>query len=188
MGVKININYLHEIWRNRKLSAREWGWEAVTKGLRVTFLYLFRVQQGHCLQRLGREREALAIYNNVLKTRPEDPALLAIINNNLVSINRAANVFDSRKKMKTATASGLEHKLTTRQRSTIALNHCLLAYHTNQVSGLYSYHISEFYVDILLLDTTREMLLKIFCILVGNAIDINRFIDAIGLFLRHQNW
>lgn len=93
---------------------------------------IIRVQQGHCLQRLGREREALAIYNNVLKTRPDDPALLAIINNNLVSINRAANVFDSRKRMKAATASGLEHKLTTRQRSTIALNHCLLAYHTNQ--------------------------------------------------------
>ncbi|KAK8389393.1 hypothetical protein O3P69_008856 [Scylla paramamosain] len=93
---------------------------------------IIRVQQGHCLQHLGREREALTIYNSVLKTKPDDPALLAIINNNLVSINRTANVFDSRKRMKAATASGLEHKLTTRQRSTIALNHCLLAYHTNQ--------------------------------------------------------
>ncbi|XP_042235247.1 signal recognition particle subunit SRP72-like [Homarus americanus] len=92
----------------------------------------FRVQQGHCLQLLGREREALAIYNSVLKSKPEDPALLAIINNNLVSINRAANVFDSRKRMKTAMAPGLEHKLTSYQRSTISLNHCLLAYHTNQ--------------------------------------------------------
>ncbi|XP_071533763.1 signal recognition particle subunit SRP72 [Panulirus ornatus] len=93
---------------------------------------IIRVQQGHCLQLLGREREALAIYNNVLKSKPEDPALLAIINNNLVSINRAANVFDSRKRMKTALAPGLEHKLTSYQRSTISLNHCLLAYHTNQ--------------------------------------------------------
>lgn len=113
------------------------------------------MQQGHCLQRLGREREALAIYNNVLKTRPDDPALLAIINNNLVSINRAANVFDSRKRMKAATASGLEHKLTTRQRSTIALNHCLLAYHTNQVSvlmfpyqSLFAFHTKEEAIDI----------------------------------------
>ncbi|XP_045588760.1 signal recognition particle subunit SRP72 [Procambarus clarkii] len=93
---------------------------------------IIRVQQGHCMQLLGREREALAVYNNVLKSKPEDPALLAIINNNLVSINRAANVFDSRKRMKTAMAPGLEHKLTSYQRSTISLNHCLLAYHTNQ--------------------------------------------------------
>ena len=106
---------------------------------KVLIVLVCRVQQGHCLQHLGREREALAIYNSVLKTKPDDPALLAIINNNLVSINRTANVFDSRKRMKAATASGLEHKLTTRQRSTIALNHCLLAYHTNQVSSPPSY-------------------------------------------------
>ncbi|KAK8733404.1 hypothetical protein OTU49_006623 [Cherax quadricarinatus] len=93
---------------------------------------IIRVQQGHCMQLLGRDREALAVYNSVLKSKPEDPALLAIINNNLVSINRAANVFDSRKRMKTAMAPGLEHKLTSYQRSTIGLNHCLLAYHTNQ--------------------------------------------------------
>lgn len=85
---------------------------------------------------LGREKEALAIYNTVLKTRPDDPALLSIINNNLVAINQGANVFDSRKRMKVAIASGLEHKLTTRQRGTIALNHVLLAYHTNQVNSL----------------------------------------------------
>ncbi|XP_068239002.1 signal recognition particle subunit SRP72 [Palaemon carinicauda] len=93
---------------------------------------IIRVQQGHCLQVLGREREALNIYNNVLKTKPDDPALLAIINNNLVSINRAGNVFDSRKRMKTAMAPGLEHKLTSHQQARIGLNNCLLAFHTNQ--------------------------------------------------------
>merc|ERR1712106_41779 len=93
---------------------------------------IIRVQQGHCLQLLGREREGLAIYNAVLKTKPEDPALLAIINNNLVAINRGGNVFDSRKRMKTATASGLEHKLSSWQRADIQLNHCLLAYSTHQ--------------------------------------------------------
>ncbi|KAK4312032.1 hypothetical protein Pmani_016498 [Petrolisthes manimaculis] len=93
---------------------------------------IIRVQEGHCLQLLGREKEALSIYNNVLKARPDDSALLSIINNNLVAINQGANVFDSRKRMKVATASGLEHKLTSRQRGTITLNHALLAYHTNQ--------------------------------------------------------
>ena len=82
---------------------------------------------------MSKEKDALAVYNSVLKTKPEDPALLACINNNLVTINRGANVFDSRKRMKTAMASGLEHKLTSRQRGCIALNHCLLAYLTHQV-------------------------------------------------------
>lgn len=82
---------------------------------------------------MGQEQEAMAIYNNVLKGKPEDPALLAIINNNLVTINRGGNVFDSRKKMKTALAPGLEHKLTSYQRASIAFNHCLLAFNTNQV-------------------------------------------------------
>ncbi|XP_047502652.1 LOW QUALITY PROTEIN: signal recognition particle subunit SRP72-like [Penaeus chinensis] len=93
---------------------------------------IIRVQQGHCLQLMGQEQEALAIYNSVLKSKPEDPALLAIINNNLVTINRGGNVFDSRKKMKTALAPGLEHKLTSYQRASIAFNHCLLAFSTNQ--------------------------------------------------------
>lgn len=93
------------------------------------------MQEGHCLQLLGRDSEALAIYNMVLKTRPDDAALLSIINNNLVAINQGANVFDSRKRMKAAMAYGLEHKLTTRQRGTIALNQVLLAYHTSQVNS-----------------------------------------------------
>ncbi|KAL7638501.1 UNVERIFIED_CONTAM: hypothetical protein RMT77_011071 [Armadillidium vulgare] len=93
---------------------------------------VIRVQQGHCLQLLGREKEALAIYNAVLKTKPDDPALLAIVNNNIVAINREANVFDSKKRLKTTIAPGLEHKLTSRQRGVISLNHCLLAYHTSQ--------------------------------------------------------
>ncbi|XP_076067032.1 signal recognition particle 72 [Oratosquilla oratoria] len=93
---------------------------------------IIKVQQGHCLQLLGREKEATALYNAVLKTKPDDAALVAIINNNLVAINRDGNVFDSKKRMKTAVASGLEHKLTSRQRTSIALNQCLLSYYTNQ--------------------------------------------------------
>ncbi|KAG6461098.1 hypothetical protein O3G_MSEX012419 [Manduca sexta] len=42
------------------------------------------------------------------------------------------NVFDSRKRMKAATADGLEHKLNSRQRSAIAYNQALLAIYSNQ--------------------------------------------------------
>ncbi len=45
------------------------------------------------------------------------------------------NVFDSKKKMKVATADGLQQKLTSEQRKTIAVNQCLLYMYTNQVMG-----------------------------------------------------
>ena len=81
---------------------------------------------------LGREKEAQSIYTAALKQKPDDTGLVAIASNNMVVINKDQNVFDSKKKMKNATLEGLEHKLTSRQRKNIALNHCLLAHYTNQ--------------------------------------------------------
>lgn len=48
----------------------------------------FRVQQAFCLQQMGKEKEAAGIYQNVLKDKPSDQALVAIASNNLVVINR----------------------------------------------------------------------------------------------------
>lgn len=50
--------------------------------------FYFRVQQAYCLQQIGREKEAATIYQNVLKDKPSDQALVAIASNNLVVINR----------------------------------------------------------------------------------------------------
>jgi len=86
----------------------------------------------YCLQMLGREKEAQSIYTAALKQKPDDIGLVAIASNNMVVINKDQNVFDSKKKMKNATLEGLEHKLTSRQRKNIALNHSLLALYTNQ--------------------------------------------------------
>jgi signal recognition particle subunit SRP72 len=36
----------------------------------------------------GREKEAQAIYNTVLKTKPTDVALVAVASNNLMTINK----------------------------------------------------------------------------------------------------
>ncbi|XP_041976354.1 signal recognition particle subunit SRP72 [Aricia agestis] len=93
---------------------------------------IIRVQQAYCLQQMGKEKEAGAIYHNVLKDKPSDQALVAIASNNLVVINRDGNVFDSRKRMKAATQDGLEHKLTSRQRASIAYNQAILAIYSNQ--------------------------------------------------------
>ncbi|KAL0840689.1 hypothetical protein ABMA28_015882 [Loxostege sticticalis] len=93
---------------------------------------IIRVQQAYCLQMLGKEKEAASIYQNVLKDKPSDQALVAIASNNLVVINRDGNVFDSRKRMKAATADGLEHKLNSRQRAAIAYNQAVLCIYSNQ--------------------------------------------------------
>ncbi|XP_063531876.1 signal recognition particle subunit SRP72 [Cydia strobilella] len=93
---------------------------------------IIRVQQAYCLQQMGREKEAATIYQNVLKDKPSDQALVAIASNNLVVINRDTNVFDSRKRMKAATAEGLEHKLNSRQRTSITYNQAILAIYSNQ--------------------------------------------------------
>lgn len=89
-------------------------------------------------QTLGREKESLEIYNSILKEKPDDPALVAIACNNVVVLNRERdqNVFDSKKKIKSATSENLDQKLTTRQRKDIALNNCLFALYTNQVKAL----------------------------------------------------
>ncbi|XP_052738506.1 signal recognition particle subunit SRP72 [Bicyclus anynana] len=93
---------------------------------------IIRVQQAYCQQQMGKEKEAAALYQNVLKDKPSDQALTAIASNNLVVINRDTNVFDSRKRMKAATQDGLEHKLNSRQRASIAYNQAILAIYSNQ--------------------------------------------------------
>lgn len=98
-------------------------------------LGIIRVQFGYCLQLQGRDKEAQALYTSVLKAKPDDIALIAVANNNLVCLNKDQNVFDSKRRMKTATHESLEHKLTTRQRKDIAYNQCLLALYTDQVSN-----------------------------------------------------
>ncbi|XP_015603378.1 signal recognition particle subunit SRP72 [Cephus cinctus] len=93
---------------------------------------IIKVQLGYCLQIQGREKEAQTLYAAALKAKPDDIALVAVASNNLVTLNKDQNVFDSKKRMKSATHEGLEHKLTSRQRRSIAYNQCLLAMYTNQ--------------------------------------------------------
>ncbi|XP_014226163.1 signal recognition particle subunit SRP72 [Trichogramma pretiosum] len=95
-------------------------------------LAIIRVQLGYCLQLQGREKEAQALYIAALKKRPDDISLVAVASNNVVTLNKDQNVFDSKKRMKSATQDGLEHKLTSKQRKSIAYNQCVLAYYTNQ--------------------------------------------------------
>lgn len=94
---------------------------------------IIKVQLGYCLQLQGREKEAQELYLAALKAKPDDIALVAVASNNIVTLNKDQNVFDSKKRMRSATHEGLEHKLTSRQRKSIAYNQCLLTMYTNQV-------------------------------------------------------
>ena len=55
---------------------------------------IIKVQLGYVMQKQGRDKEAQTIYNQVLKNRPSDIGLVAVANNNLLTINRDQNIFD----------------------------------------------------------------------------------------------
>lgn len=80
----------------------------------------------------GKPKEAGNIYLEALKNKPNDSALVAVASCNSVVINKDQNMFDSKKKIRAALADSCEHKLTLRQKKSIALNNCLLTYYTNQ--------------------------------------------------------
>ncbi|KAB0801509.1 hypothetical protein PPYR_05863 [Photinus pyralis] len=94
-------------------------------------LALLKVQLAYVYQKRGQTKEAYEMYTAALKLKLDDTALIAVASNNIVSINKGENVFDSKKKMKAATSEGLIHKLPANQRRQIALNNAILTYYTN---------------------------------------------------------
>ncbi|XP_030594854.1 signal recognition particle subunit SRP72 isoform X2 [Archocentrus centrarchus] len=74
----------------------------------------------------------LQLYNQVIKLKPSDVGLLAVTANNIITINKDQNVFDSKKKVKLTNAEGVEYKLAKKQLQAIDFNKALLAMYTNQ--------------------------------------------------------
>ncbi|KAM7326430.1 hypothetical protein ACRRTK_014908 [Alexandromys fortis] len=95
-------------------------------------LAIIHGQMAYILQLQGRTEEALQLYNQIIKLKPTDVALLAVIANNIITINKDQNVFDSKKKVKLTNAEGVEFKLSKRQLQAIEFNKALLAMYTNQ--------------------------------------------------------
>ncbi|XP_067657986.1 signal recognition particle subunit SRP72-like [Haliotis asinina] len=95
-------------------------------------LAIIRVQLAYVLQQLHRNTEANKLYNQVLRNKPSDIGLVAVASNNMVTLNKDQNVFDSKRKMKAATGDSLKHKLTSNQKTNIQLNQCLLHLYSNQ--------------------------------------------------------
>ncbi|XP_069482264.1 signal recognition particle subunit SRP72 [Ambystoma mexicanum] len=95
-------------------------------------LAIIHGQMGYIMQQQGRTEDALQLYNQIIKLKPTDVGLLAVIANNTITINKDQNVFDSKKKVKLTNADGVEHKLSKKQLQAIEFNKALLAMHTNQ--------------------------------------------------------
>ncbi|EDL37921.1 mCG15863, isoform CRA_b, partial [Mus musculus] len=95
-------------------------------------LAIIHGQMAYIMQLQGRTEEALQLYNQIIKLKPTDVALLAVIANNIITINKDQNVFDSKKKVKLTNAEGVEFKLSKRQLQAIEFNKALLAMYTNQ--------------------------------------------------------
>ncbi|XP_032876337.1 signal recognition particle subunit SRP72 [Amblyraja radiata] len=95
-------------------------------------LAIIHAQMAYVMQLQGRNDDAVQLYNQVIKLKPSDVGLLAVTANNIITLNKDQNVFDSKKKVKLTNAEGVEHKLTHRQLQAIEVNKALLAMHTNQ--------------------------------------------------------
>jgi len=93
---------------------------------------IIRVQLAYVLQMLGRYEEAISIYHQVVRSRPADVALLAVASNNIITINKDQNLFDSRKRLKATAGIGIENKLVLKQRKQIDINRALLLMSSNQ--------------------------------------------------------
>lgn len=84
------------------------------------------------LQKQGRLKEAHELYAATLKIKLEDPALIAVASNNIVVINKDQNIFDSKKKIKSANNEQFTQKLPSEIRKYIALNTAIFAMYSNQ--------------------------------------------------------
>lgn len=96
-------------------------------------LAVIHVQRGYALQLKGSMEQAMAMYNMVLKQKPNDVSLIVIGSNNIIALNKEKDVFDSKKRIKALLTEGGYKKLNSLQKSTVLLNRCLFALQTNQL-------------------------------------------------------
>ena len=92
-----------------------------------------RTQLGYSLQVEGKQDEAMATYNAILKQKSGDTALTVVASNNIIVLNREKDVFDSKKKAKVLAGFGGSKKLSQSQKALVLFNRCLFALQTNQL-------------------------------------------------------
>ena len=100
---------------------------------------LIRVQKAFALQLMGQTKEATSVYTQVIKKKISDHSVSAVASNNIISINKDKDIFDSRKRIKASTNDLAVKKMTSQQRSIVHFNKCLLAINTNQLEQARTY-------------------------------------------------
>ncbi|KAK3710774.1 hypothetical protein QZH41_016760, partial [Actinostola sp. cb2023] len=98
-------------------------------------LGVLRTQLGFTHQMQGTNDEAMKLYNQVLKSKPTDIALAAVASNNVITLNKERDLFDSKKKIKATMVEGLQNKLTEQQHQCLQFNQCLLLLYSNQLDA-----------------------------------------------------
>ena len=100
---------------------------------------VIRVQKAFALQLMGQTKEASNLYTQIIKKRISDHSVSAVASNNIISINKDKDIFDSRKRIKASTNDIAVKKMTSQQRSIVHFNKCLLAINTNQLEQARTY-------------------------------------------------
>ena len=100
---------------------------------------VIRVQKAFALQLMGQTKEASNLYTQTIKKRISDHSVSAVASNNIISINKDKDIFDSRKRIKASTNDIAVKKMTSQQRSIVHFNKCLLAINTNQLEQARTY-------------------------------------------------
>ncbi|KAF9356270.1 hypothetical protein BGX26_005492 [Mortierella sp. AD094] len=90
------------------------------------------VQTAYVHQLLGHAEQARELYLSVLKIKALEVTVPAVAANNLVAIQKEEDLFDSHKKIKTATTKALGVKFFSTQKRAIAMNELLLNLYQNK--------------------------------------------------------
>jgi len=77
--------------------------------------------------------QATQLYHDLLNLKPTDLSVVAVVNNNLIALNKNHDLFDSLKKIKNLSSDEINAKLTPAQRKMIGFNHCLILAHANKL-------------------------------------------------------
>jgi signal recognition particle subunit SRP72 len=82
-------------------------------------------QLAYINQRRGKEREALEVYENILKSNPSDISVRAVATNNSLAV-RKGDRLNSTIRLAQLTSPEFQEKLTSKQKRILGMNRCLL--------------------------------------------------------------
>lgn len=91
-----------------------------------------KVQEAYVSQLCLEVEIAEKTYLDIIKSKSADPLVKAIASNNLVVLRESASLFDSAKKLQSASTKSLENRLLASQRHAVAINEAILLYHMHK--------------------------------------------------------